>query len=52
MNPENKKPESLNEMQLRILQLEAEKEKLQSELKSREEMMSNLLSYLQNTTKV
>lgn len=49
MNP--KKPNSSAELLLKIEKLEAEKEKLELELKTREEMMGNLLAHLQNKTR-
>jgi uncharacterized small protein (DUF1192 family) len=41
------KPEEVNDLQAKIDILQAEKMKLEAELKSREEMMSNLLSFIQ-----
>jgi hypothetical protein len=41
------KPEESNDLQAKIDILQAEKQKLEAELKSREEMMSNLLSFIQ-----
>jgi uncharacterized small protein (DUF1192 family) len=41
------KPEEVNDLQAKIDILQAEKLKLEAELKSREEMMSNLLSFIQ-----
>jgi hypothetical protein len=43
----NTKPEEVKDLQATIDILKAEKMKLEVELKSREEMMSNLLSYIQ-----
>jgi hypothetical protein len=40
-------PEEVNDLQAKIDILQAEKQKLEAELKSREEMMSNLLSFIQ-----
>ena len=40
-------PEEMNSLQAKIDILQAEKQKLEAELKSREEMMSNLLSFIQ-----
>jgi hypothetical protein len=40
-------PEEVNSLQAKIDILQAEKQKLEAELKSREEMMSNLLSFIQ-----
>jgi chaperonin cofactor prefoldin len=45
----SQKPEELNDLQAKIEILQAEKSKLETELKSREEMMSNLLSYIQSS---
>jgi len=41
------KPEETNDLKAQIDMLQAEKLKLEAELKSREEMMSNLLSFIQ-----
>lgn len=43
----NPKHEEVNDLQAKIDILQAEKLKLEAELKSREEMMSNLLSFIQ-----
>jgi uncharacterized small protein (DUF1192 family) len=40
-------PEDVNSLQEKIDILQAEKQKLEAELTSREEMMSNLLSFIQ-----
>jgi hypothetical protein len=41
------KPEEVNDLKAQVEMLQAEKLKLEAELKSREEMMSNLLSFIQ-----
>ena len=41
------KSEETNDLKAQIDILQAEKQKLEAELKSREEMMSNLLSFIQ-----
>jgi hypothetical protein len=41
------KAEETNDLKAQIDILQAEKQKLEAELKSREEMMSNLLSFIQ-----
>lgn len=41
--------ENLENLKTRIDELEVEKAKLKAELKSREEMMNSLLSYIQST---
>ena len=41
----------MNDMKLKIHALEIEKMKLEKELKTREEMMNNLLSYIHNSAK-
>ena len=46
-NETPRKAEEANDLQAKIDILEAEKLKLEAELKSREEMMSNLLSFIQ-----
>jgi hypothetical protein len=40
-------PEEVNDLKAQVEVLQAEKLKLEAELKSREEMMSNLLSFIQ-----
>jgi hypothetical protein len=40
-------PEEVNDLKAQVEMLQAEKLKLEAELKSREEMMSNLLSFIQ-----
>jgi predicted nuclease with TOPRIM domain len=55
MEPSNQKTTTtsdVNEMQTKIDTLEAEKKKLEQELKMREEMMNNLLTYIQNSSKI
>ena len=42
-----KQPDESSELQAKIDILQAEKLKLETELKAREEMMSNLLSFIQ-----
>jgi hypothetical protein len=46
-NENTPKNEEVNDLQAKIDILQAEKLKLEAELKSREEMMSNLLSFIQ-----
>jgi Tfp pilus assembly protein PilO len=50
-SPENQNPESLEALKDEIVRLRTEKEKLASELKNREEMMNNLLAYIENAGK-
>jgi hypothetical protein len=46
-NQNTPKAEETNDLKAQIDILKAEKQKLEAELKSREEMMSNLLSFIQ-----
>jgi hypothetical protein len=46
-NDNTSKPEEVNDLKAQVEMLQAEKLKLEAELKSREEMMSNLLSFIQ-----
>ncbi|MFN5619708.1 MAG: hypothetical protein ACK478_00250 [Flavobacteriales bacterium] len=46
-NENTSKPEEVNDLKAQVEMLQAEKLKLEAELKSREEMMSNLLSFIQ-----
>ncbi|MFM7234677.1 MAG: hypothetical protein ACKO7B_16065 [Flavobacteriales bacterium] len=46
-NENTTNPKEVNDLQAKIDILQAEKRKLEAELKSREEMMSNLLSFIQ-----
>jgi hypothetical protein len=43
----NPKAEEVTDLKAQVEMLQAEKLKLEAELKSREEMMSNLLSFIQ-----
>lgn len=45
------KSEGVDDMKVKIHDLEIEKQRLEKELRSREEMMNNLLSYIQSTSK-
>ena len=51
MNISKSSEGNLNDMKVKIHALEIEKQKLEKELRSREEMMNNLLSYIQSTSK-
>jgi hypothetical protein len=51
INSKNNVPETLDSLKDEIVRLRSEKEKLANELKNREEMMSNLLAYIENSAK-
>jgi hypothetical protein len=44
-------PETIDNLRAEINRLESEKLKLETELKKREEMMSNLLTFIENVKK-
>lgn len=51
MSSSNKNKPTLESLKEEVLRLQHEKQKLESELKSREEMMSNLLAFIENVKK-